>query len=156
MGINLAHLKYSVVQPALTAIDLMSSTALNLVTGTACVESGRVYLKQVGGGPALSLWQIEPDTEADIWATYLDYQPALALAVRSLLCPGPTTRQLVGNLPYGAAICRIKYRRAPQVLPAYNDAAGLANYWKTIYNSSLGAGVVDAAHVALFQSAINA
>jgi hypothetical protein len=155
MGINLAHLKYAVVQPALMVINLMSTTALNLVTGTAYVESACEYLKQLGSGPALSLWQIEPDTEQDIWSTYLAYQPVLGLAVRSLLCPGPTTPQLVGNLPYGAAICRIKYRRAPQVLPAYNDAVGMAAYHKLIYNTAAGAAVASA-NVPLFQAAINA
>jgi hypothetical protein len=155
-GLYLSHLKYQVIEPALMTIGLMSTTALALVTGTALVESKATYLKQMDTGPALGLWQVEPATEQDIWANYLAYQHDLAAKVRSLLAPGATTMQLVGNLPYGAAICRIKYRRSPLALPESKDALGMATMWKTVYNTAGGAGTADPAHVALFQTAIDA
>lgn len=152
---NITQLKFNITEPALTAIGMMSTAALNLVTGTAIQETKTEYVVQLGGGPALSLWQIEPNTELDIWKNYLAYQPELATKVKSLLAPGPTTPQLIHNFAYAAAMCRIKYYRSPLPLPAYNDANGLANMWKTVYNTSLGAGAVDAATVANFQTAIN-
>lgn len=159
-GIDIAQLKYDVVEPALVAIGMASTAALNLVTGTALAESGGVFLKQIGGGPALGLWEMEPATEIDCWANWLDYQPALSAMVKALLWPYNTTaqrtNQLIGNLPYGAAMCRIRYRRAAPPLPAYNDAAGMAAYWKQNYNSALGAGAADVAHATLFKAAINA
>lgn len=159
-GLNLAQLKHLIVAPTLTAIGLNSPAAVNLVTGTALVESGAAALSQIGGGPALGLWQMEPFTENDCWGSYLAFQPDLAARVRALMVPAVSaaarTNQLVGNLPYAAAMCRIKYRRAAAPLPAADDAAGLAGYWKAAYNSADGAGLVDAARIALFQQAINA
>ena len=43
---------------------------------TACHESGGFrYDRQVGGGPALSYYQIEPDTLFDLYKNYLGYRP---------------------------------------------------------------------------------
>ena len=154
-GLSLEHVKYEIVEPALAVIGLMSTTALNLASGTAVAESGLIYLKQIGTGPALGLWQMEPATEQDIWTNFLSYQHDLAQRVKSLLWPGATTPQLVGNLPYAAAMCRIKYLRAPDELPGAKDAAALAAYHKKIYNSAQGAA--DAAkNTPLFQQAIDA
>jgi hypothetical protein len=155
MGVNLKQLKYEVVQPTLIALGLMSTAALNLVTGTALAESGAGYLKQVGGGPALGLWQVEPATEQDIWKNFLAYRHDLCTKLHGLLAPGATTPQLVGNLLYGAAICRLKYLRAPEILPAAQDAAGMASFHKRIYNSALGAANPEA-NAPLFQQAIDA
>lgn len=155
-GLDLASVKDLVIMPALQTLGLMSPAALNLVTGTGLVESGYIWLKQTGGGPALGPWQMEPATEQDIWGNWLKYQPGYEGMVRKLLVPGPTTSQLVWNLQYAAAMCRIKYLRAEPPLPAYDDAEGLATYWKNFYNTALGAGSVDAGHIASFKRAIEA
>ncbi len=154
-GLSLDHLKYEIVEPTLVTIGLLSTAALNLVTGTALVESGCVYLKQLGTGPALGLFQMEPATEQDCWNNYLSYQHNLAALIKGLLWPGATTAQLVGNLPYAAAMCRVKYLRAPDMLPSPKDAAGLAAYHKSIYNSALGAADAET-NTPLFQQAIDA
>lgn len=154
-GVYLEHLKYDVVEPTLNVLGLNSAAALNLVTGTALAESGGQYLKQLGTGPALGLWEVEPDTEQDCWNNYLAYQHDLAVKLRSLLAPGATTTQLVWNLCYGAAICRIKYLRATDPLPGAKDAAAMAAYHKKIYNTAGGAADADT-NTPLFQSAINA
>lgn len=156
MSLNLTDVKTLIVAPALEAIGMNSPVAINLVAGTGLVESSYVSLKQIGTGPALGLWQMEPATHADIWKNYINAQPALTRTLKTLMTPGNSLAQLTGNLLYAAAMCRIKYFRAPQALPAENDAAGMALYWKAIYNSDLGAGVVDPAHVAMFQQAIAA
>lgn len=155
-GINLADLKYGVIEPTLIILGLNSMTALNLVTGTAMAESEGVYLRQLSGGPALGLWQVEPATEQDCWNNYLIYQHDLAAKVRSLLAGGATTPQLLGNLPYGAAMCRLKYWRNSSPLPAPRNAESLAAYWKAVYNTRFGAGAVDEKHIAFFQEAIDA
>jgi hypothetical protein len=154
-GINIGQLKYCVVEPAISALGLNSAAALNLVTGTALAESGGVYLKQLGTGPALGLWQVEPATEQDIWTNFLKYRADLSSRVHGLLCGGPTTPQLVWNLAYCAAICRLKYYRAPDALPGARDAAAMADMHKRIYNSALGAAD-PAVNTPLFQAAIDA
>ena len=156
-GLNLTQLKYDIVEPGLVAIGLAGTAALNLVTGTALAESGAAYVRQVGGGPALGLWQCEPASENDAWTNYLGFNTSLAALVKATLWPYNSieqrTQQLIGNLPYGAILCRLKYRRAAAPLPAYNDAAGMAAYHKQIYNTA--AGAADAvANTPLFQQAI--
>ena len=125
-GINITQLKYDIVEPAIAALGLMSTSALNLVTGTALVESNASLVVQLGGGPALGLWQVEPVTEQDMWSNYLAYQRELSARVRAMLAPGDTTKQLVWNLQYGAAVCRIKYLREKPPLPSAKDADALA------------------------------
>ncbi|CAM2806291.1 hypothetical protein [Komagataeibacter xylinus] len=64
--------------------------------------------------------------------------------------------QLIGNLPYACAMARLKCHRAPDPLPATDDAAGQCRFWKANYNTALGAGHTDPAHIALFAQAIEA
>ena len=61
--LNVRDLRVEVIRPALRALDLWSPAAEDLVLGTAAQESGLAYLRQIGGGPALGLWQIEPATQ---------------------------------------------------------------------------------------------
>jgi hypothetical protein len=144
---NLEQLRELVVRPALHHIELWSPAAENLVLGTALVESKGEYLHQVKG-PALGLWQMEPATHDDIWANYLRYNATIREHVKELQSPASITEgalELIGNLYYGAAMCRIHYRRSPYPLPAANDAEGMARLWKNAYNTARGAGTVEKA-----------
>ncbi len=116
--------------------------AEQLVLGTLVAESAGRHLRQVGGGPALSLFQIEPRTHDDICMNWLAYRPRLAARIGELAAPWPCPRaeQVTGNLYYAAAIARQVYRRAPDPLPAPGDAEDMGGYWKAIYNTPLGAG----------------
>lgn len=144
---NLEQLRELVIRPALKHIDLWSAAAENLVLGTALVESKAEYIHQVRG-PALGLWQMEPATHDDIWANYLRYQHELTDKLDELTTPAAIThgaQELIGNLYYGAAMCRILYRRVREPLPSERDAEGMARYWKRFYNTELGAGTVEKA-----------
>ena len=64
-GLNLDHFRADVIQPTLAHLDgddaprFQGLAAENLLLGTALVESGLHYLHQLGGGPALGIYQIE-------------------------------------------------------------------------------------------------
>ncbi|ATU72690.1 hypothetical protein SXCC_04815 [Gluconacetobacter sp. SXCC-1] len=159
IGLDLSDLKVRVIAPTLTLIGMGGPAAVNLMAGTALAESGCRRLVQDGGGPALGLWQMEPFTHDDIWTTFLPNGRMGALVTKLLSTRGnwpPAAGQMVGNAFYACAMARLKYYRAPDALPAANDAAGLCGLWKRIYNTSLGAGAADTAHIALFQQAIEA
>lgn len=144
---DLEQLRELVIRPTLKHIELWSPAAENLVLGTALVESKAEYLAQIRG-PALGLWQMEPATHDDIWDNYLRYKRDLAILVEELTTPAAITHgaaELVGNLYYGAAMCRVLYRRVTAPLPNERDADGLARYWKQFYNTERGAGTVDKA-----------
>jgi len=127
-----------VIVPSLVAMGFAGTAAERLLLGTALAESGLRHLKQVRG-PALGLYQIEPATHHDLWHNYLRFRPHLASLAKLFLAPRqPLHRQLVWNLAYATAIARLIYFRDPEPLPAAEDSAALAAYYKRVFNTSLG------------------
>ena len=58
----------NVIHPTLCSLTEISyaAAAVELPLGTARVESGLRHRRQIGGGPALGLSQMEPNTHDDI------------------------------------------------------------------------------------------
>lgn len=146
-GIDPQQLLDLVVRPVVAHLDLDGTqNGERLVLGTALVESHAGYLKQLGKGPALGLWQMEPATHDDIWDNFLKHDAKLSAKVFALGTSVSLTQganELVGNLYYAAALCRVHYRRFKAPIPA--DSAGLAAYWKRWYNTPKGAGTAELA-----------
>ena len=123
-----------------------SKNARMLLLATAAIESKcGCFIKQVGG-IALGVWQMEPDTHADIWMN------CDALNVNSLYeineCIGEF--QLLGgnaggftnmldSPKYSCAMARLKYSMDIEPLPDYNDISAIYKYYKRIYNTEAGA-----------------
>lgn len=146
MSLNLQQLRTLIIGPALETIDLWSQSAENLVLGTILTESRAEYLKQVGGGPALGMIQMEPATHNDIWRNYLAFNTDLAGRLRSITPKAGDAHELIGNLWYAAAMCRVFYRRCKDPIPSDpGDALAMAKLWKLRYNTPLGAGTVEKA-----------
>lgn len=146
--IKVEHLRELVIRPVLQDLHMYSPAAENLLLGTAAQESMLGYfLKQSPSGPALGIYQMEPATHGDIWDNYLAYDEDLSSLVRGLASQHHFTRnpheELITNLAYATAMCRLHYRRVKQGLPAADDIHGLALYWKQHYNTFKGAGKVE-------------
>lgn len=142
--LNLRHLRALIIRPVLRDLDLYSVAAEELIVGTALKESGLYHLEQIGGGPALGIYQMEPETRKDIDDNYLAYRPGLYTKVIKYLSPHlHRDEQLVYNLKYATAMVRIHYRRVPKALPDKNDLVGMATYWKEYYNTPAGLGHPD-------------
>ena len=139
--LNLNHLREQIVRPALKHIGLWSHVAENLVMGTGYQESRYQHLVQLGNGPAKGLWQMEPRTHDDIWSNFLKYRKSLRDSVTELTVQ-PWANEMVWNLQYAAAMCRVHYFRVPKALPE-DTPTGLAHYWKDHYNTYLGKGTVE-------------
>lgn len=139
------QLREYVVRPALKAIDKWSKAAENLVMGTAAQESNLKYIHQLGNGPAVGLFQMEPATYKDIWANYLEYRLELTDKILSAIESEvtPVSGRMVWDLRLSAIMCRVHYMRVPKPLPDENDVWEMARYWKTFYNSELGKGTVE-------------
>ncbi len=139
------QLRELIVKPALEEVGLHSDAAEDLVMGTAAQESHLQYVKQLGGGPALSLFQIEPATYTDYWENYLAYQADLASEIRAACgfegIPEPT--RLVWDFKFASIMCRVHYRRISSPLPMHGDLPGYAAYWKKYYNTVHGAGTEE-------------
>lgn len=137
-----------VIRPVLRDLDderiephiPFSEPAARLLLGTALTETALDALYQ-HGGPALSFWQVEPATLDDAYVNYLDYRPGLRDLVERHRPPAIAPEQaMVQSLSYACAVARIVYYRAPESLPRGDDARALAQYWKTHFNTVLGAG----------------
>lgn len=126
-----------VVIPTLQAIGLGGANANYLVTLTGYHESKYRHLKQQPG-PALSFWQIEPNTEADNkkWLKNGLNNKLLEriLAVCFLDTLPFNSELLVFNLRYAVCMSRICYRRSPKELPDYRDVESMAQYYCKNYN----------------------
>jgi len=147
MGIDAKDLIIQIIRPALCNAHIWSKAAEQLLAGTCAQESqmGTYFKQQLG--PALGIFQMEPATHDDIWNNFLKYNPDLVkLVLKSCgisdLAPDqiPSSDLLVYNLRYSVCMARLKYMRAKDPLPAYNDILAQAEYWKKIYNTVSGKG----------------
>lgn len=145
---NISQLRDLIIEPVLTYLGINpqnKQAAIALLLGTAIQESqAGHYIKQLGQGPALGIYQMEPATHDDIWLNYLIYQPVLRESVNKLLGIWPAKlTQLKFNLAYSTAMCRIYYLRVKEPLPDPADLVGQATYWKKYYNTTLGSGTIE-------------
>ncbi len=133
-----------VVRPALSAMGQPYHTvaAEQLLIGTAAQESGGfLYLRQNSSGPALGVFQMEPNTFHDLWS-----RRPVALKTVLAECAGefsPGADLVAWNHRFGAMMAWLKYRDDDSALPAPGDIRGLAWAWKSGYNSMRGAGRVE-------------
>ena len=131
----------TVIKPVLLQLGLYSPAAEQLLLATAIHESHLKYRRQIGG-PALSYFQIEPNTHNDIWDNFLKYRPQLSNKVIQLMSSPVANKikELENNDKYAAAIARIHYLRVPAAISQYNNIPKMAAYWKHYYNTILGKG----------------
>lgn len=143
--LNVSQLRELVIKPALHDLIMASPAAEELMIFTCANESfGGTYLKQKNG-PALGIYQMEPETYNDIWQNYIKKKGSLLLIMISSFESTfiPDERRLIYDLRFATAMCRLHYARMPQNLPEANDINGLWEYYKHYYNSDLGAASKD-------------
>lgn len=138
-----SQLRAYIVRPTLVTLGMWTAAAEDLVMGTAAQESRLTWIRQLRGGPALGLWQMEPATHDDV-SRYVINRPAIRDGIeRAAGVVRLDSRYLVGNLPYACALCRVHYWRVPEPLPGAGDVRGLSHYWKRYYNTAAGRGTPD-------------
>ncbi len=134
--INIPQFRANIVRPTLEAIGAHNRVAEDLVLGTALQESNLHYLRQLNQGPARGVYQMEPATHDDIWEDYLAFRAELRTHVSAFLAPEQgRVDQLVWNLAYATAMCRVHYLRVPHPLPDPGDIRAMGEYWKRHYNT---------------------
>lgn len=122
-----------------------------LMLGTAAAESSLIHRKQIGGGPARGLWQMEPETGEDCFIHYLAFKHELRkklvevwLEIHSSIQTIPYLEDISHHLEhyddFACAMARIKYLRDPDPIPGTLE--GQAAYWKRVYNGG-GKGTVE-------------
>lgn len=133
----------NLITSVLKEIGLHSDNAVNLLMGTAAQEShlGK-YRKQIGGGPALGIFQMEPATFNDIVNNFLRFKPELAAKIEKV---GRMSRfyapDLENNDLLSICMARVHYSRVKKAIPG--NLEGWATYWKRYYNTPLGKGTEE-------------
>ena len=148
-GLDPKHFVIHVIRPALTRMQLWSPAAEVLVLGTALVESELRWLLQRPNGPAMGPFQMEPATHFDCWQNWLRFPQNVEIRTSVMRMAThysgdlPDPGEMKFNHLYAAAMCRVKYVRAKPAIPPVKDAAAMAAYHKTFYNSPKGATKVE-------------
>lgn len=143
-GINPKDLRNFIIRPTITMLGLDGAGVEELLLGTAMQESGCGTRLAQQGGPALGLWQMEPQTHDDLWINFLPRRLDLADRIARLLFTGfPKPSQLIGNLYYACAMARLQYFRSPRPIPSPGDLQGQAEIYKVVYNTPSGAATVE-------------
>jgi hypothetical protein len=129
---------------------------VSLLLGTAAAESSLKYRKQLGGGPARGLWQMESRTAKDIFENYLRYRKKLYRTVMRIWRGGgwywrvrvpyrfELNEALRVNDRFACAMARIHYLCAPDPIP--ECLVEQAEYWKACYGSLSGKRTVEHYH----------
>lgn len=133
----------ALIRDTLTPLGLYSTDAEELLMATAANESHLGEYRLQIGGPAIGIFQDEPEDFADLYANFLAYRPELRARV-DVLSTVHTAQDLENNDPYAIAICRCHYLRAPEALPAATDFFAIYDYYKRFYNSYEGAANQEA------------
>ena len=124
------------ITEVLQEFGLYSPEAVDLLMGTAAVESKLgTYIRQIRG-PALGIFQMEPASEQDLWNNFRRTKIILGGNYYT-----PDSVALKYDLRYQIIMARIHYLRKPGAIPT--TLSGQANYWKKHYNTYLGAGTVE-------------
>ncbi len=133
------HFLSGVIMPVLAGLGMDSPSAAKLLMMTACHESmGFCYRTQVNG-PALSYFQVEPNTLDDLYKNYLAYRPRRQAQLDAYLPVGMSHLEaLEADDAYACAAARMIYARVAEALPNVRDDMALAEYAKRYWNTAFG------------------
>ena len=113
--------------------------ARDLIFETGNAETGYRHLEQMGGGPAVSFFQLEANTIKDIWDNYIVYRKPLVRQAYELgFIEGEKVFSVRTNVAVAVFFARIYYRRKPGAIPQTMEDR--ATYWKKHYNTEGGKG----------------
>jgi len=140
MTVTAEEFSTHIVEPTLRAMRMRDERARRLLVLTGSLESDFNALVQIGGGPAVSPFQIEWATFDDIFDRYLRRRADLMARVRQTMTPMAPRVQLPGNPLFACAIARIKYWMDEADLPHADDADAMGAYYKRVFNTAGGKG----------------
>ena len=145
---NAQQLHDYIIKPTLEYMggNYNSKSARFLLLCTAAIESNcGYYIKQVNG-PALGIWQMEPETHDDIWAVCDALYGSLGQMMPNLTNAHAGELNhiyMIANPMYACAMARLKYSMDSEPLPDYNNFRAVYDYYKRIFNTPLGASTYE-------------
>lgn len=127
------------LRPTLEEMGMQSPAAEKLLLMTACHESGGFRYRVQQGGPALSYFQMEPDTLNDLYVNFLSYRPDRQKLLDRYLPDDMSRVEALQDIDtYACAASRLQYSRVPDALPDASDDWAMAEYCKKFWNTDAG------------------
>tara|TARA_R100001163_G_C5054938_1_gene191450 strand:+ start:1063 stop:1542 length:480 start_codon:yes stop_codon:yes gene_type:complete len=127
--INRTDLEQYIIEPALREISMFSKNAVHLLSMTAALESDLgFHLKQVNG-PALGIYQMEPDTHDDVWDSVLAFNANKLNRVMGSGCAFSEAKRMIYDLKYATIMARVLYSRFKEVIPDLYETKDMINYY---------------------------
>lgn len=164
MSIQPGHLR-RIISGVLFDLDIQiqrdyklgTEVAVELLMGTCAIESSLGhYFYQMGGGPAVGIFQLEPVTILDMIRRFMPQEPVtrwpLVQAVENVcmlkdlewISDDYLIHLATTNIAFQICVARMKYLSSPKIFPkAPVNVSALAIYWKNIYNTEEGARSTD-------------
>ena len=142
-----------IIKPTLEYMggNYYSKDAAFLLLCTAAIESNcGHYIKQVNG-PALGVWQMEPNTLHDIYdncdaivTNHTEmYKKLDSIDLFDATSSEELEQSLVISPMYACAMARLKYSMDSAPLPDHKGTLAVYEYYKRIFNTELGASTWD-------------
>ena len=132
-----------IIEWTLNKMNMYSDDAAAMIYRTGMVETGYKHLKQMGSGPAIGFFQIEPATMNDVMDNYVEYRPQIKTDLYALgFDEKDSVIRVMGSIVLQVAFCRLCYRRDSKAIPSLENMEAQAKYWKRVYNTKLGKGTV--------------
>lgn len=152
-----------IIKPTLQYMggNYYSKESAFLLLCTAAIESNcGEYIKQING-PAIGIFQMEPDTNEDIWEHCDALQNnCFGDVVHGLWSVSNPMPSLIQSPMYACAMARLKYSMDPHPLPKLTgvgqiDSRNFYDYYKRVYNTELGASTFAKWSAALYANKIS-
>ena len=137
---NAKQFRELIVDPVLKGMDAWTAQAADLLVMTMAHESnGGQFLKQLGKGPALGMFQMEKRSFDDLWSRCVATKPGVMQNIMAICNLGkpPQAEEMEGNLYLATAMARVYYKQVFAAIP--NDLVEMSNYAKQYWNTSKGA-----------------
>lgn len=131
------RLRLGIIRPTLTRIELASPEAEELLMGIAAQEThmGELGRVQLGGGPALGLWQMEPATFKLTIRWTKRNRPKLYNAICEIADTiYPEAHMLARSDELACAMARALCLSIPGPLPDKEDVRGQGVWYKRYWN----------------------
>jgi hypothetical protein len=141
MLINAHCLKEQVIEPTLKYLNDLNEPTVDLLLGTAAIESNLSPLKEESSDTkGFGLFNISPQSHTEVWDKYLAFDPDLASKIRGLASQRSFLTnphiELSTNLAYATAIAWCIYRRSSVSLRTKESIQNLSLLWKQYYRQS--------------------
>ncbi|AUR95514.1 hypothetical protein NVP1208B_26 [Vibrio phage 1.208.B._10N.222.52.A7] len=143
--INPDHLRKYVIEPSLLRLGTRykSDDAVELLLMIAAHESVLGHYLHQEGGPAVGIYQMEPNTFHDILVNFVKYNRQLESQLGKQFYALPNPAYMAFDLSFATAMARVHLYRVPSKLPDRRDIRGMAEYAKEHWNTELGAATVE-------------